>query len=321
MISIVVPIYNADPYLHQCLQSIQSQDFEDFEILMVDDGSTDNSAHICQDFSSDDSRFVYLYKKNSGVSETRNYGIEHSRGEYIVFVDSDDYLEKNYLSSMYDVMIKTPVDLVVEGIVMHKSDETKTKETFPPLISNMEALSKDLYYRLIMFRGPYCKLFKMDIIRKYDIRFPKGISYGEDAIFYYDYLLYCTCIAFSSCCGYNYRVNDNGSLSTAVRKPEDYYFFLKKRTEQIHKLQTVHCQDRYSFPSLSENNLNGVKTMLTGMKHWKYSPTQCKAVIERINRDGFLSSIATHGCLNKLLLLLLRANTSLTNTIIICLMK
>jgi glycosyltransferase involved in cell wall biosynthesis len=101
-ISIIVPVYNTEKYLRRCLDSIVAQTFKDYECIIVDDGSTDGSAAICDEYEKKDSRFKVLHKENEGVSAARNVGIEYAEGEFITFVDSDDYLSSVYLRDLYD---------------------------------------------------------------------------------------------------------------------------------------------------------------------------------------------------------------------------
>lgn len=112
-ISVVVPIYNVDRWLPRCLTSIIGQSFTEFELLLVNDGSTDDSLEICQSFSKKDERIKIINKENGGLSDARNAGIDIAQGRYIVFVDSDDYLERNYLFNLYHNIIKTNADIAM----------------------------------------------------------------------------------------------------------------------------------------------------------------------------------------------------------------
>ena len=115
-ITIIIPLYNKEKYIYKCLNSILLQSYGFYEVLIIDDGSTDNSAKICEEFYSKDKRFKYFSKENGGVSSARNLGIEKAKYDYIVFVDADDYIEEDYLKSL----IEYECDLVVEGF---KKDE------------------------------------------------------------------------------------------------------------------------------------------------------------------------------------------------------
>ena len=113
LISIVVPIYNVENYLRYCLDSIVSQTYQNFECLLINDGSPDNSADICREYVSKDARFKYFEKENGGVSSARNLGIEHSEGEYITFIDPDDWVESDYLEVLYRALLEEQADIAI----------------------------------------------------------------------------------------------------------------------------------------------------------------------------------------------------------------
>lgn len=113
LISIIVPIYNVEKYLRQCLDSILNQTYQNFECLLINDGSPDNSADICREYVAKDVRFRYLEKENGGVSSARNFGIKNSMGNYITFVDPDDWLDSMYLETLYEIMIKHNADVSI----------------------------------------------------------------------------------------------------------------------------------------------------------------------------------------------------------------
>ena len=112
LISIIVPIYNVEKYLRQCLDSILNQTYQNFECLLINDGSPDNSADICREYVEKDSRFKYFEKENGGLSDARNYGIRQSKGSYITFVDSDDWLEENAVEILMKRAEETGADLI-----------------------------------------------------------------------------------------------------------------------------------------------------------------------------------------------------------------
>ena len=112
-ISIIIPIYNVESYLRKCLDSIMEQSFSYFELLLINDGSTDSSGQICQEYVEKDDRIRYFEKENGGVSSARNFGIKHSRGEYITFIDSDDWVDSDYLEVLYTTLLEEGADITV----------------------------------------------------------------------------------------------------------------------------------------------------------------------------------------------------------------
>lgn len=181
-ISLIVPVYNVENSLHKCLDSILSQTFTDWECILIDDGSTDNSSNICEAYKTKDERFLVIHKQNDGVSSARNEGIKNANGEWLAFIDSDDYVLPSYLS----LLLKgTDSDFSLCGF---KSAEGID---FTPSGSNS---FKEALYSKYLLCTPWAKLFKRDIIVKNNLFFDKQLRLGEDSIFCYQYLLFCKSI-------------------------------------------------------------------------------------------------------------------------------
>lgn len=184
MISIIVPIYNVEKYLSKCIKSIINQTYKDLEIILVDDGSTDNSGKICDEFAIKDNRIKVIHKKNAGVSSARNQGLDKANGDYIAFVDSDDYIEKDMYEKMVNVMNKYDVDIVscnynhvnekIEPFFILDKDEYINNKT-----ELIEKVFQYKNYDMILFN----KLYKKYIWK--DIRFPLGINLAEDLMMLY----------------------------------------------------------------------------------------------------------------------------------------
>ena len=113
MISVIVPIYQTERYLPRCIDSILAQSFRDFELLLIDDGSKDNSGAICDWYARQDSRVRVFHKENGGISDTRNFGLDHAKGDYIAFVDSDDYIGHDYLKILMEMAVENDADMTI----------------------------------------------------------------------------------------------------------------------------------------------------------------------------------------------------------------
>lgn len=122
-LSVVIPVYNAQFYLENCIESILNQNFEDFELLLINDGSTDSTLDICQEYERKDKRIRVFNKTNSGVSDTRNYAINKIKGEYVLFIDSDDWIENNTFGSLFEVVDSNNPDLIIFGISIDVESE------------------------------------------------------------------------------------------------------------------------------------------------------------------------------------------------------
>lgn len=180
MISVIVPVYNVEKYLERCVKSIVAQTYTDLEILLIDDGSTDKSGKMCDDFQQTDSRIKAFHKQNGGLSDTRNYGIEHSAGEFISFVDSDDYIDEKMLETLHRLITENDADLAVCSAmdVFEGKEVTQVKEIKEFNLNKVESYK-------YMLRGDgipsACnKLYKRQTVG--DVRFPVGKLY-EDGFF------------------------------------------------------------------------------------------------------------------------------------------
>lgn len=186
LISVIVPVYNVEKYLEKCVNSIIMQTYSNLEILLIDDGSTDKSSYICDDFAKKDKRIKAFHIGNKGVSFARNKGIEEAKGKYIQFVDADDYIEKNMIEILYNNAIKYNADLSTCNI---KQFDEKGRETSENIKKGFHVYNNDEYIKNIyddtMYYGyPINKLFKREYIGK--IRFNENISNSEDLLFLFE---------------------------------------------------------------------------------------------------------------------------------------
>lgn len=161
-VSIIIPVYNATQHLNQCLDSILNQDFNDFELLLINDGSTDTSGEICDDYAGKDKRIKVFHQNNAGVSAARNKGIENANGEWITFMDSDDYIQKNY----FEILNTAPDnDWILHNIEREIEGLTQPHLDFDNQSYHLtEFISKHSLYP--HFPGPCGKFFKADLIKK-----------------------------------------------------------------------------------------------------------------------------------------------------------
>jgi len=217
MISVIVPVYNVAAYLGQCLQSIAEQTFNDWECILVDDGSTDGSSRICDEWADKDHRFKVVHKTNKGVSIARNEGLKACSGTYVVFVDSDDWVETDYLSAMYHG-ISEDVDLVVTGVnECYKSHDRRLAPNDDKTICLEADYTEDFVHNIGFHYGPSSKLFRASIIREKHVEFPLNCSLGEDLEFNFSYLHHIKRIHYLPLTNYNYRMHESGSLVTTRR--------------------------------------------------------------------------------------------------------
>lgn len=208
MISIIVPIYNSEKWLQRCVESLVAQTYQDIEILLINDGSTDNSINICKKFAEDDQRVIVIDKPNEGVSATRNLGIKTAKGDYIQFVDSDDYIEPQMCESLVKTMGNS--DLAVCGMRIWKNGAVLRE---PHISGGIYDLRQDIHFYFTLRRinlAPYNKLYKKN---KITALFREGLSLGEDTLFVLEYLKNVERISVLSECLYNVVLDNENSLN------------------------------------------------------------------------------------------------------------
>lgn len=179
MISVVVPVYNVEKYLKKCIDSVLKQSFKDFELILVDDGSTDNSGAICDEYA-DDENIKVVHKENGGLADARNVGIDNSTGDYITFLDSDDFIKKDYLSILYNIAIKTKTDVVISKFINFYEGREPNENGDEDY--KFSVVSKEECYRKMLLQEDIdvSATAKMYAKRVFDnIRFVKGQLYED----------------------------------------------------------------------------------------------------------------------------------------------
>lgn len=285
LISVIVPIYNAEMWLRQCIESILAQTYRNLDIILVDDGSVDRSCSICEEYAAKDSRIRIISKANTGVSDSRNVGIEAAQGAYITFVDADDYLPDNILNEVIAVMKREPDALCAWNLACVFSEAIVQE---PPIhsgiIDRKTAINATIYNRCAnvplgrYFRACWAKLYRTDIMKENRIRFCVQQHIGEDAMFLLEYLKYVERIRVINTTGYFYRITEG---SAARRYREDLLqqnqqqldamcaYFENEHTELTVEMQTaLMCLAWDMFQRLIRNQIAG-NSKNTRCKHWK----------------------------------------------------
>jgi len=178
LISIVVPVYNVEPYLKRCLDSIIEQTYKNIEIILVNDGSTDESGKICENYKQKDKRIILIEQKNSGLSEARNAGVIIAKGKYITFVDSDDFIHKLYIERLYKLLKFHHAQISCIGIHKFYSVPFIENDLTPVvrLFSGMEAI-KDMWYQRMITNSAWAKMYETRLFES--VLFPKGRLYED----------------------------------------------------------------------------------------------------------------------------------------------
>lgn len=219
-VSIIVPVYKAEAYLHRCVNSILAQSFADFELLLIDDGSPDRSGVICDEYAQKDSRVRVIHKENGGVSSARQRGLDESIGEYTIHADPDDWVEEKMIEILYHEALDMDADLVLCDYYKDCDGKSIYIEQRPESM-NHNSIIKGLYGHL--FGACWNKLIRRSVIKKYCVEFPKKWSLAEDQYFLVSLLLHDIKIGYVNNAFYHYVIGENeNSLSNVVKNTYDY---------------------------------------------------------------------------------------------------
>lgn len=212
-LSIIMPIYNAEKHLDNSIGSVLEQSYQNFELILVNDGSNDNSEEICKKFMRDDNRVRYYHKENGGASSAKNMGMKYASTNLCEFIDSDDYLDPGYIESLMAGMSEKDTDLCVGNIRFRngEKDEGRFTNLIPGHFTVQEYLEHYSNYMPYGIVGsPVNKIYSLSIIRDNGLSFNEGLSNNEDTQFNYDYLLLCKKVYVTNNSFYNY-INWGGS--------------------------------------------------------------------------------------------------------------
>lgn len=213
-ITIIVPIYNAQNTLAKCIDSILEQTYSNFELVLINDGSTDKTESICNSYAEADRRIKVFHQKNKGVSAARNLGLNYAQGEWICFIDSDDWVSNDYLKNL--ISHAKGHDLVISYAHVIYKDRVEI-EKYPA-----SSVKRGAYERLFITNAldwhtsPWSKLFKTSIIREKKIQFPEQMPIGEDAHFLYEYILHSANVFVSDNTDYFYNAENEGTLTKKI---------------------------------------------------------------------------------------------------------
>ncbi|MDM1369577.1 glycosyltransferase [Myroides marinus] len=232
LISVIVPVYNVEVYLIQCLDSIVNQSYRNLEIIIVNDGTKDNSAEICKQYKEKDNRIVFLEKENGGISSARNLGIDYATGDYIAFIDSDDFIHNKY----FEILLKNIEDF---DVVFCNAFNYETNTTIPisseTSFETVEFTSKELLRQINSFKlplviVPWGKLYKREIWN--NLRYPVGRIHEEQAVAHL-YIDQAEKIKYIDTSLYYYRQNVVGSATNTIctQKLNDFYQACQEREE------------------------------------------------------------------------------------------
>ena len=306
LVSIILPVYNAQSHLNRCLGSICAQQYEDLEIIVINDGSKDQSLPVCEEFRKKDSRILLVDKANSGVSDTRNLGLKLASGKYVQFVDSDDYIAPDYTARLVEAAEKSGADLVISPYtmvipagaskpeqvlekiqddlgVMHVARPPETREySFLPA----GIYDKDTFALRLMdkpasyFYGVlWNKLYRRDLLAAHDIRFTSEMRWAEDLVFNMQYIQYAEVFASIPQPGYYYVQNPQSichtqiNLASIVQNKLQVFRYYKELYTKLGLYDQVQPQLYKFLTAFSENAYpsgSPQKIIMDMANHWGF---------------------------------------------------
>lgn len=286
MISVIVPVYKVENYIRQCVESILNQSYRDLEIILVDDGSPDNCPEICDEYALKDSRVKVIHKENGGLMSARQAGFNKASGDYVGFVDGDDWIEENMYLNVYNaVSLYNPDMVVCEFFNAYENEKVPSKQILDKEYYAKSDLESDIYpkmlyngvyYQFGVFPCCWAKVYKRELLKKHLLNVTTKIKMGEDAAFTYPCLLDSNDICYINTPVYNYRINAQ-SMSNAYDNNLENTILLPY---EILK----NCFGKYQYKHL-DYQLNNYLFYLLNIE--LRNESSCE------NKKGFLKTIAT----------------------------
>lgn len=210
-VSVIIPVYNIEAVINRCIESILNQTIKDFELILIDDGSTDESGKICDNYQKKDSRIKVLHQENGGISNARNSGLKLASGKYIVFIDGDDYIEKEYLERICD----SECDLIITGRTVRDANGKVLEYNKSLGDKDVNSNTIEELFNENILNCCYAKRFTRDIIEKNNIKFDEDLRIIEDTVFVIAYILHCKNVKMIDNCDYQYVRYGENTLSSS----------------------------------------------------------------------------------------------------------
>lgn len=282
LISVIVPVYNVESYVAECIESIQNQTYMNLEIILVNDGSTDASGDICDQYAAYDERIQVIHKENAGVSAARNTGIESANGDYIGFVDSDDYIAPTMYEDMLKLMAEHDLD-IIECTAFRNNGDTNIEGCND---GSLEIFNRDEALKMAMydcFVAVWSQLYKRRVIS--DVRFPVGRKFEDSAVSYL-FIANTKRVGHINRCLYYYRLNPNSTTQTSFDAKSRWDFVLGYEERLQYAID-------HQLPYVDDCNSLLMKAVLSCLTTYYAKPTgnqvyydKCKKMIETYRNDA-----------------------------------
>lgn len=300
LVSIIVPVYNVEKYLNVCIKSIVNQTYTNLEIILVDDGSKDKSGQLCEKWKSADQRIQVIHKENAGLGFARNSGLDIATGDYVMYIDSDDYISKNMVQKLLDTAEITGSDTVFCGLVRvmedgrmipmpayYENKSFKGNEIIDDVLLEMVGSKPECSNDANLFMSVWHAIYSRKIIEKYSIRFPsERIVMCEDIMYHIDYLRRASCVTYIKDPLYYYRVNPK-SLSqvydeSRFKRQKELSIEIKSSLSKFVNAEKIDLHENRRF-------LGGVRSQILAIAGSKENDKvkKCKAIV----KDDYLRTV------------------------------
>lgn len=259
LFSVIIPVYNSEKYIIECVDSIKKQTFLDFELILINDGSTDKSLDVIKKLSEEDERMIIVNQKNKGVSSSRNAGLRIAKGDYIIFMDSDDLIDSDYLSYAQSELLKSNYDLIIFNYQTRKFAEevSKGEHIKENQLLDFKSIKENIYYYVDngLATPIWNKIYKRSLIENYSLKFDESLNISEDALFNYKFLNHSKNIFLSKEAFYIYHIRFEESLTTKFKvnqfhmlmKTNNYLFEYGKDNSNLLKIASkIRIKNIYS---------------------------------------------------------------------------
>lgn len=284
MVSVVIPVYNMEQYLPRCMETMLAQTCLDFEILLVDDGSTDGSGSMCDAYAAGHPDFIrVVHKANGGLSSARNAGIDAAKGEFIIFPDPDDWVEPDYVEKLLEYRQQYDADLVCTGYYIDtETNCTPAKQDQQPITLTGAEAQKALLLPPQMSGFAWNKLYRLDVIREHNLRFLDDVGITEDLDFAYRYLAFCRTVCFApSARTYHYFQRDGAATRSG---------FSRRKLGSLHTYEKIIADCEQTMPDLAQAAKDEICTTAVNLiwmyQNSKIKDTEAKKILLRRIREN-----------------------------------
>lgn len=294
-ISVIIPVYQAEKCIKNCISSLQNQTYKNLQIIMVDDGSTDKSPEILDEIAKKDNRVIVIHQKNQGVSVARNVGIEHASGKFIIFLDADDTLDNKMCELLMDEYRREKSELVISGLVFaYNLKKTYIKSessvyTKKQLLENFERQGNTFIYQTLMG-----KLYLSEFIKQ--CQFEQGVRLGEDLLFNYQYFQNVTKVSVMDYCGYIYNINSSSTTHTFKDGDFEGQFNLREKGINFYRGVLGGAETPKVIERNYVGNILGIIVSLVTTTSIKESYVYLK---KYLNNEFFMSKLKVYLPINK----------------------